>query len=226
MIKRIEGDDRPILVDLFCGEGGAGAGYMAAGFRVIGVDIVDRHGYPGEFVKADANAFDFSGADAVAGSPPCHDHSALAGRTGADHGTGWMLDHTIERFESSGLPYVVENVEGAKMPTSIILCGTEFGLGAAGRVLKRHRRFAANFPLTRAGVCACRGRRADGSKIRVGGVYGDGGTGQMTRGYKFHPADARVAMGIDWMTRRALSQAIPPAYTQHIGKQLMAHLSH
>lgn len=201
-------------------------GYHRAGFRVIGVDVEPRPDYPFEVIRADATVFDFSGADAVHGSPPCHDHSSLAGRTGADHGTGWMLSHTLDQFEASGLPYVVENVEGARMPTSIILCGSEFGLGSGGYVLKRHRRFAANFPLDRPGVCACRGIDARGRKIVVGGVYGHSGNRSdgTGRGYKFTRAEAREAMGIDWMSHSALAQAIPPAYTEYIGRQMLAYI--
>lgn len=213
-------DTRPVILDLFCGAGGAAMGYLQAGFRVIGVDAVDQPNYPGEFHLGDANTWPLDGVDAVHASPPCHDHSSLASRTGLDHGTGWMLQHTLDRLEASGLPYVVENVAGAKMPTTITLCGKDFGLGAGGRVLKRHRKFAANFPLVRP-VAKCSHPRGE----LVGGIYGTGGAGQMTRGFKFSKPDAAAAMEIDWMTWREISQAIPPAYTREIGRQLLCHLA-
>lgn len=204
---------RPRLLDLFCGAGGASSGYAAAGFDVTGVDSEPQPRYPFTFVRSDATTFPLRGFDALAGSPPCLDHSSLSHRTGL-HGTGWMLAHTIDRFRESGKPWVVENVETAYMPGSVTLCGTHFGLGAAGRVLKRHRKFLASFEVPDPGPCVC-------MAFPVGGVYGDGGGGSQSRGYKFLAADARHAMGIDWMNRRELSQSIPPVYTLYVGRALM-----
>ena len=140
------------------------------------------------------------------------------------HGSGWMLDATRERLKASGLPYVIENVEAADMPGSLVLCGTEFGLTTTtekhGRVwLKRHRRFESNVFLWGAGGCNCYG------KLTVP-VYGHGAGGNRVnmRGPGVAQA-SREVMGIDWMTRRELDQAIPPAYTEHIGLQLLEHLA-
>jgi DNA (cytosine-5)-methyltransferase 1 len=207
---------RPRLLDLFCCAGGAAAGYHRAGFDVVGVDIEPQPRYPFEFVQADAMTFPLDGFDVVHASPPCQDHSSLAAVSGP-HGTGWMLTATLERLAAAGVPYVVENVEGADMPGSLILCGTEFGLRSGGRWLKRHRRFLSNVWLYGAGGCHCKNRP-------IGGVYGTGGAGQNTRGFRFHRTDAATAMGIDWMTVRQLSQAIPPAYTEFIGEQILTHL--
>lgn len=212
---------KPRLLDLFCCEGGAARGYADAGFEVIGVDIEPQPRYPYEFHRGDATAWPLDGFDAVHASPPCHDHSDLADRTGRDHGTAWMLPHTIERLRASGLPFVVENVAGHRvkqhMDGAVMLCGSMFGLGAVDggyyRILKRHRLFVTSLPvLTPPDRCSGRA---------VGGVYGDGGAGQQTRGYRFHTEQARDAMGIDWMTGDGRSQAIPPAYTRFLGEQLM-----
>lgn len=208
---------RPRLLDLFCGAGGAALGYHNAGFEVVGVDSKPQPYYPFEFIQADATTFPLDGFDALHGSPPCKDWNPLVALGGL-HGTGWMLQHTIDRFRESGKPWVVENVAGARIPGAFILCGTQFGLGAEGRVLRRHRRFWSNVFIPAPGPCRCAGKP-------TGGVYGTGGGGQMTRGYKFPVHVGRRAMGIDWMTQDRLSQAIPPAYTEFIGEFLMDHLN-
>ena len=211
---------RPRLLDLFCGAGGAAAGYMAAGFDVTGVDITDQPRYPFTFHRADAMTFPLDGFDAVHASPPCHDHSTLAHFTGPD-GTADLLRATMDRLAGLDVPWVVENVAGADMPGSLVLCGTEFGLCTPfrGRVywLRRHRRFASNVWLYGAGGCNCAGRL-------IGGVYGNGGAGKFGRGFKLDRAASGAALGIDWMNRREISQAIPPAYTEFIGEQLLTAL--
>jgi DNA (cytosine-5)-methyltransferase 1 len=203
------------LIDLFCSAGGAAWGYFLAGFTVVGVDIEPQPNYPFTFIRADATTYPLDGFDAAHGSPPCNDHSSLSGLVGK-HGTGWMLQHTIDRFRAWGGPWVVENVDRADMPGATILCGTHFGLGAENRVLKRHRKFLTSFELPPAGRCMCTG-------MPVGGVYGHSG-GTQRRGYKFSAATAQHAMGIDWMTHDELAQAIPPAYTEYIGGFMRAAL--
>lgn len=215
---------RPRLLDLFCGAGGAAMGYHRAGFDVVGVDKEPMPRYPFEFHQADALEYLAEHGhtfDAVHASPPCQDHSTLSARAGK-HGTDWLLPRTIELLDQTDSLYVVENVPGADMPDPVMLCGSMFGLFAAcddgqTRQLRRHRLFHSNAPITAPSGCQHRGQPV--------GVYGTGGGGQMTRGYKAKPAEARQALGIDWMDRRGLSQAIPPAYTQFIGEQLIAHLA-
>jgi DNA (cytosine-5)-methyltransferase 1 len=204
---------RPRLLDLFCGAGGAAVGYHRAGFDVFGVDLdetmLDQYPYPCE--QADALTFPLDDFDAIHASPPCQDHSTLSARAGS-HGTGWMLTHTIARLQGSWLPYVVENVPGSgpSMPGQwTMLCGSSFGLA-----VRRHRLFHSSM-LILAPSC---NHSAQGTPL---GVYGVGGGGKMTRGTKARPDEAKVAMGIDWMTHRAIAQAIPPAYTEHIGRQLI-----
>ncbi len=204
---------RPRLLDLFCGGGGAGEGYHRAGFDVTGVDIDVQPHYPHAFLHADAMDFPLDGFDAVHASPPCQDHTRLRSLTGI-RGTGWLLPATIERLAACGLPFVIEMVDVSMLPGSLLLCGTEFGLGAGGRVLKRHRRFVSNVALRRKGVCRCR-------RQPTGGIYGNGGGGAMNRGYRFFADEAREAMGIDWLPIKDLCQSIPPAYTEWIGGQLM-----
>ena len=204
---------RPRLLDLFCGAGGAAMGYHRAGFDVVGVDRQPQPRYPFEFHQADANEYPLAGFDAVHASPPCHDHSTLRAVTGLDHRTGWMLNHTVQRLLANRVPWVVENVEGARMPAdtySIVLCGSSFGLG-----VRRHRRFATNILLM---ALPCDHKR-QGQAL---GVYGhSGGRDRPGRGRKATAAQARTAMGIDWMSAYELAQSIPPAYTEYLGRQLI-----
>jgi DNA (cytosine-5)-methyltransferase 1 len=222
--------NRPRLLDLFAGAGGAAMGYHRAGFDVVGVDINPQPRYPFEFHQGDAMTWPLDGFDAIHASPPCRDHSALAAVMGAV-GTGWMLAGTRARLTDTGIPYVIENVEGADMPGSLVLCGTEFGLCTVDqegntRWLKRHRRFESNILLMGAGGCHCHGRR-------IGGVYGNGGGSPRTQigkggrrrgGYQLGADQARAILGVPWMNRDEAAQAIPPAFTCFLGEQLMAHL--
>jgi DNA (cytosine-5)-methyltransferase 1 len=209
--------NRPRLLDLFCGAGGAAMGYHRAGFDVVGVDVKPQPRYPFEFHQADAMTYPLDGFDAVHASPPCQDHSALSKNYGApEHGTGWLLEATLDRLRAQTLPWVIENVVGAPLPFAFVLCGASFGLGASGMDLNRHRLFETSFPML---APPCQHRR--GLTI---GVYGHGTNSfhrrKLGRGLRI--AEKQSAMGIDWMNRDELSQAIPPAYTEFIGEQLMA----
>jgi DNA (cytosine-5)-methyltransferase 1 len=211
---------RPRLLDLLCGAGGAAMGYHRAGFDVVGVDIADQPRYPFEFIRADALTFPLDGFDAVHASPVCKRYSQIT-RTARLDGDVHpdQIPAIRERLVASGLPWVIENVEGAPLVDPIRLCGSAFGLD-----LRRHRLFESNVPLT-APPCAHgwqtprfhpnrRGRTALASVIDVSG-HGSGGPGGRVD-------DWRRAMGIPWMTRDELAQALPPAYTEHIGVQLLA----
>jgi len=217
---------KPRLLDLFCGAGGAGMGYHLAGFEVTGVDNRPQPRYPFGFIQGDALEYVAEYGhqyDAIHASPPCLDHTVLASVTGGD-GTGWLLDATRQAVVALGKPYVIENVPGAWMPGAIVLCGSEFGLTTTtalhGRVwLRRHRLFESNRFLMGAGGHNCHGKPA----VPVYG-HGAGGNRVKLRGAGISQA-SREVMGIDWMSRDELCQAIPPAYTQFIGEQLIAQLS-
>jgi DNA (cytosine-5)-methyltransferase 1 len=224
---------RPVLLDLYCCEGGAGQGYADAGFDVVGVDIVPRPRYPFTFVQADAlevlhnlTLFMPVRPAAIHASPPCQDHSVSMQFGLAGRGTGHLLAETIRLLRLLDIPWVVENVVSRStqelMPGAFTLCGSMFGLGAHDsrgnwRVLKRHRLFLASFPVAQP-PCSCRGQL-------VGGVYGHGEQGvHGGRGYGFAADAAREALGMPWVTRDGAKEAIPPAYTRFIGGQLLAHL--
>lgn len=208
----------PRLLDLFCCQGGASAGYRQAGWDVTGVDIEPQPRYPFAFVQADALEYLAEHGheyDAIHASPPCHDHNALKSLSGTD-GTGWLLVASRKAIAATGKPYVLENTPGAPMAPQVVLCGSMFNLRAGRRLLRRHRWFETSvYVLTPPDACAGR---------LVGGAYGTGGGGQQTRGYKFTAAEAIEAMGIDWMTTAGRSQALPPAYTEFLGAALLAQL--
>lgn len=169
---------------------------------------------------------------ALAASPPCQAYSITKHSHSNEHPDlvapiRWLLRQT-------GLPYVMENVPGAPLETPLTLCGTEFNLTAQdhdGRWLhlKRHRLFESNIFLTGNGGCQCVAFKRRG--IGVGGAYGGGSVDrqhakEVRRGGYTPSKDVREALlGIDWMTQNALSQSIPPAYTEHIGLQLVEHLA-
>lgn len=227
---------RPKLLDLFCCAGGAGTGYHRAGFDVIGVDIDPQPRYPFEFAQGDALAYlrlliagrKVRAFDAIHASPPCHDHSRLSSIPGRTNGTDWLLPATRELLIGTGLPYVIENVVGAKMIDPIRLCGSQFDLTAHDPALgetvrlERHRLFESNLPIVGGGGC-----RHDRT-VQVAGVYGHNSSTDraIMRRTAYVPSTPvrRTLMGIDWMTRDELSQSIPPAYTEHVGRQLIGLL--
>ena len=193
---------RPRLLDLFCCQGGAGKGYADAGFEVTGVDVDPQPLYPFTFHQADANTYPFDGFDALHASPPCQDHSASLRLHGKEHETGWMLAHITKRFQSSGLPYVIENVVGAAMNAPAMLCGTTFGLG-----LHRHRLFEASFELMSPGC--------DPSAVR------HRGRDAQVFGHHANSKRVREEWGVEWMTRYGIAQSIPPVFAQYVGERLM-----
>jgi len=218
------------VLDLFCGAGGASVGYVRAGFDVVGVDIEAQPNYPGEFVRADVLGLDpafLAGFDLVHASPPCKGYTALRHAPGRKvHPL--LIEPTRKLVRAAGRPYVIENVEGAApfMDDPIRLCGTMFNLGAAGFDLHRHRLFESSFLIVP--PCRCWHARP------VLGIYGGhvrhraastGGRGTADFPEHDKPAIAAEAMGIDWMTMGELSQAIPPAYAEHVGAQFVASIT-
>ena len=223
--RKTHGGKEVKLLDLFCGAGGAARGYQNAGFHVTGVDYKQQRRYAGDmFIYADAYEWvirNASSFDVIHASPPCQRYSPLAGRTG--RGYPDSIARTREILQCTGKPWVIENVPDAPLIDPIVLCGTHFDLCAVAdgqtRWLRRHRHFESSLTLHQPTLgCYC-------DELPIGGVYGDGGGGQQGRGFKFTSEQAREAMEIDWMTRRELSQAVPPAYTTFIGFQLKRMLS-
>jgi DNA (cytosine-5)-methyltransferase 1 len=211
-------------------------GYAQAGFDMIGIDHEPQPNYPFEFYQYDLTQLDpewiIDVADVVVASPPCWFHTAL--NKGRDHGHIDLIPETRELIEATRLPYVIENVEGARdhLINPLTLCGSSFGLR-----VRRHRLFEANFRLTGP---ACDHEWQDDTpryRIHVNSKHKDFETGYLsgivpvyggsqTRGGPPGSAGLRAAvgMGIDWMSQKELNQAIPPAYTHHLGRQLMAEL--
>lgn len=208
------------LLDLFCGAGGCSTGYHRAGFDVVGVDLKPQPQYPFEFHQMDALSFPIEGFDAIHASPPCQAHCSLRKMWNAKSHVS-LVEPTRRRLQESGLLYVIENVPGAPLLNPTVLCGTMFGLGSGDAELWRHRCFETNWQIR--DVPHCRHRE----RPLVIGVYG--GHGRDRRRTKntqdFSTDRRREAMGITWMNGTALSQAIPPSYTEFIGKQLIAVLN-
>jgi DNA (cytosine-5)-methyltransferase 1 len=214
-------DGRPKLLDLFCCAGGAAIGYHRAGFDVVGVDIDPQPNYPFEFIQADALTLDdafLRSFDAVHASPPCQSYSDLAKRNKNAHMWPRLVEPVREMLTQTGLPYIIENVEGAPLIDPVILCGTMF---PELRVI-RHRLFEANFPLS----VPAHGRHPlvfthDKRKGHYGLLDQDTAFVQVTGGGNCSIANAKDAMGIEWMTKNELNESIPPAYTKFLGTQLL-----
>lgn len=204
------------VLDLFCGAGGASAGYAWAGHEVVGVDVEPQRHYPYTFIEAEAldfvtrhgHEFDF-----IHASPPCHRYTKMrnATPTGRTRVYPDMVDETRKALQWVGKPYVIENVPGAPLVNPIMLCGSMFGLQTIrGSQLRRHRLFEASFPLQAPGSCKH-------NNLPVVGVYGGGqAPDRKLPGEDYGVRTRRFVMQIDWMTQDELSQAIPPIYTEYI----------
>jgi DNA (cytosine-5)-methyltransferase 1 len=213
---------RPRLLDLFCGAGGAALGYHRAGFEVVGVDIQAR-AYPFEFAMADAIAFPLDGFDAIHASPPCQDHSETKD-LGGEHGTAWMLGATLQRLRSQPLPWVVENVLGSPLPHQDDLFGAH-GLTLCGCMFPELRGLMYEDRLfeTSFGVEQPHHVRHVWPQTKMGRPPKQGECMQVTGHFSGVP-EAQRRMGLQWMTQDELAQAIPPAYTEYIGRHLLEHL--
>jgi DNA (cytosine-5)-methyltransferase 1 len=226
------------LLDLFCGEGGAGWGYHLAGFDVFGVDadakrlehypFPSHHGDALEYLLAHGHEY-----DVIHASPPC---------TGYSRGTAAIPDRldryerliaaTREALHVVGKPYVIENVADAKgeLRDPVMLCGRMFGLGAVDDdgeplVLDRHRLFESSVALL------VPPHPKHDRSVQVGGVYGgarrDKHEARHVRKGGYVPASLdvlRALVGAPWMTEKGCFLSIPPAYSRFIGDQLLAHL--
>jgi DNA (cytosine-5)-methyltransferase 1 len=195
-------------------------GLRRAGFEVVGVDIRPQPHYPFKFVQADALEFEIGGFEFIWASPPCQAHSSVS-RSKKKYAC--HIDATRRKLQKSGKPYVIENVVGAPLVNPIMLCGAMFNLGVI-----RHRLFETNWGLKQPAHVKHKGSLLTGEYVTV---TGNGGVPSWT--YKkrerlglprFFPGEMSLerwqkAMGIDWLPRKELTQAIPPAYSEYIARQ-------
>lgn len=211
-------------MDLFCGAGGAAMGYHRAGFDVIGVDIKPQPRYPFRFVQDDAMRLLeraerwrwsplFHNVAAIHASPPCQAYSTV---TRERHLHPDLYEPTRDALTAIGLPWVIENVIGSPYRSGVVLCGSMFGMR-----IRRHRNFESSHVLFPPSPCR---HREQGVPL---GVYGHGGGTSVrpsggSRGVKATPGQYGELMGMPWAVSREVVLAIPPAYTEHIGGQLLA----
>lgn len=203
---------KPLLYDVFSGAGGAAKGYQRAGFRVIGIDNRPQPRYCGDgFIQMNALEFlrryltgEYEKADVIHASPPCQAFTNARVIHGREHHD--LLTPVRELLIQIGKPWVIENVPGAPMRADILLCGSMFGEPR----LKRHRLFELSTGIPAVLLPPC--NHDNGNIISV---FGHGG-------HIYHGKwEWEEVMGIDWMTKAELAQAIPPSYTEWIGRRLM-----
>lgn len=209
---------KPRALDLFCGAGGATRGLQLAGFHVTGVDNRLQPRYCGdEFIQGDALEVRLDGYDFIWASPPCQAYTVARNIQKREHPK--LIDPIRGRLTCHSAPYIIENVPGAPLIRPFILCGTMFHLRAEvqGKLyeLRRHRLFEASFPLL---VGGCN------HSLPVIGIYGHGESKPMRnkRGFQISQvAHRREVMQMPWANRDEIAQAIPPAYSEFIGRQFL-----
>lgn len=218
-------------LDLYCGAGGAAMGLYRAGFDVVGCDLARQPRYPFPFVQADAlrPPFDLSRFDLIWASPPCQAHTSMRTMHNAKRHAD-LIPATRNMLRAYGALYIIENVVGAPLIDPVTLCGTMFGLGVDDAELRRHRVFETNFPVLapecqhglRADTLGVYGGHIRNRRRRTIGVYGEGCRDSRRKSDKgvadFSIEQGREAMEIDWMTIAEMSQAIPPAYSEFLGR--------
>lgn len=214
---------RPLLLDTFCGAGGASVGYYRAGFDVIGVDNEPHMDYPFPLIIADAldvlaNPFRYGRFVAVHASPPCQRYSTATGDNRDRHPD--LVGPVRELLDATGLPWVIENVPQAPLVDPVMVCGSAFGLR-----VRRHRAFESNLPIVGTDCY----HKEQGRPVGVYGQHPDrkphlrpDGTQRGTKATSL--GHGQRAMGIDWMEWADLVESIPPAYGEHVGRQLLAQM--
>lgn len=201
------------VLDLFCKAGGASMGMRRAWphAEIVGVDIAPQPRYPFTFVQADALTYPLEGFDFIWASPPCQAFTAYKRRPQHVAPRPNLIPAMRARLEAAGVPYVIENVPGAPLERAVMLCGSMFDLD-----VRRHRLFEANFPIL---TPQCQHHRqtprfkpaTNRKNLRRTVEVGV---------WRIPLAVQRQAMGIDWMEREELSEAIPPAYSEHIARSV------
>ncbi len=195
--------DRPRILDIFCGAGGCSVGYHQAGFDVVGVDLHPQPRYPFAFVQADALEYlataDLTGLDAIHASPPCQAYAGVTAWRGNRDNHPDLVAETRRLLWLTGLPWVIENVPEAPIRPDLLLCGSQFGLA-----VKRHRAFETSWKAYSL-IQPCRHRNLLPFMHKGERAYAD-------------------ALGCGWMTNKEGRQAIPPAYTAHVGALLADHI--
>jgi DNA (cytosine-5)-methyltransferase 1 len=204
------------VLDLFCGAGGASMGYAKAGYEVTGIDIKHGKRYPFTYIRKDVMTLtpeDLQGYDLIHASPPCQTYSitkhlrAAQGKTTSKQD---LVEPVRKLLISSGIPYVIENVDGAPLIDPVQLCGSAFGLK-----VRRHRLFESSMKLQGTGC----NHKEQGKPV---GIYGSMRDEIPGGGHTAKTMDqAHEAMGINWMIWGELVEAIPPAYTHYIGQQII-----
>lgn len=215
----------PLILDLCCGGGGASKGYELAGFAPVGVDLSPQPDYPYEFMNFDAlqvlrvlisgstvHGYSLTDFAAIHASFPCQKWTAYR-RKGSGVGDDYpdLITPGRELLKQTRLPYIMENVPGSPLRDPIQLCGSSFGLD-----VRRHRWFESNVPLT--------GKPCDHSWQTP--RFTPASNRKNLRctvevGVWRIPLDVQQkAMGIDWLPLKSLSEAVPPAYTEYLGRQL------
>lgn len=200
---------RPELLDLYSCAGGAGYGYDNAGFKVTGIDINPMPHYPFDFIQADAlevlrdHAF-LSRFAAIHASPTCQTFARVTAWRGSRDNHPDLLTPTLALLAEVSIPWVVENVPEAGLRPDFRLCGTQFGLN-----IRRHRDFQCGnwAPFELMPGCQCYRNPS-----------------LLPFEHKGERAFAD-ALGVPWMSAKEARQAVPPAYTEHIGNRLMEHLA-
>jgi len=222
---------KPLLYDVFCGAGGCTKGYQRAGFYVVGVDKDPQPRYPGDdFIQMDAleflaellNGRWYPEPALISTSPPCQVYSRTKSLSNGNHPD--LVGPVRASLQAIGLPYVIENVPGAPLVNPITLCGTMFDLQVI-----RHRLFETEPVLwwpprqcQHIGVASSSGRgKSKNNPIGYAPGTLDNFDYITVAGNDYIMADGHIAMDIDWMIKKELSQAIPPAYTGWLGAQIL-----
>jgi DNA (cytosine-5)-methyltransferase 1 len=220
----------PWLLDLFCCAGGAGVGYYRAGFNVVGVDIEPQPRYPFTFIRADAldvlagliREVKMEMFSAIHASPPCQAWSDLQKQSKIEYED--FIERSRALLAPLEQPYIIENVEGAPLIDPVKLCGASDEFPDL-RVI-RHRLFESNIPLSGT-PCPTKHPLVftyDKRKPHHATLDQDTAYVQVTGGGNCSVANKRDAMDTPWMTGRECNEAIPPAYTEFLGRQLLNHI--